>query len=65
MDNFLAEAKTYFVMMREDFPLILSGTLSLIAAFTILILGWIVAKILRRGIRNPNRSRNRTVRNDP
>ena len=53
MDNFLAEAKTYFVMMREDFPLILSGTLSLIAAFTILILGWIVAKILRRGIRNP------------
>lgn len=53
MDKFLTEAKTYFVMMREDFPLILSGTLTVIAAFTILIVGWTIAKIIARGVRNP------------
>ena len=40
-------------MMREDFPLILSGTLTLIAAFIILIVGWTLAKIIARGVRNP------------
>jgi len=35
MDKFITEMKNYFLMMREDFPLILSGTLTLIAAFII------------------------------
>jgi len=53
MSSFLNEAKDYFIMMRENFPLILSGTLSLIAALAILIVGWTAAKMIARGIRNP------------
>jgi len=53
MDQILERFKSYFVMMREDFPLILSGALTVTAAFTILFLGWLIAKMLRRGVRNP------------
>lgn len=53
MEQLLTEAKTYFVMMREDFPLILSGTLTAVGAFAILIVGWTVAKLVSRGVRNP------------
>ena len=53
MDKFLAEVKTYFVMMREDFPLILAGTLTVLGAFTILIVGWTLARLISRGVRNP------------
>lgn len=53
MENALTEAKTYFVMMREDFPLILSGGLTVAGAFTILIVGWMLAKLVSRGVRNP------------
>lgn len=52
MDKYLHEAKAYFVMMREDFPILLSGALSVVGAFTILIVGWTVAKLISRGVRN-------------
>lgn len=53
MDDFIAEGRSYFLMMREDFPLVLSGTLTLMAAFAILFAGWIIAKLMARAIRNP------------
>jgi small conductance mechanosensitive channel len=53
MDNLIEQAKNHFVMMREDFPLILSGTLTVTAALAILILGWLIAKVVRRGLQNP------------
>lgn len=51
--------KQYFVMMREDFPLILSAALSVIGAITILIVGFILARAVQRAVRNSARGSSR------
>lgn len=53
VESFIEQTKGYFAMMQDDFPLVLSGMLSFAAAFMILFIGWMVAKLMRRGIRNP------------
>lgn len=39
-------------MMREEFPLLLSAALSVLGAIAILIAGFILAKLVRRAVRN-------------
>lgn len=51
--SFLGQVENYLKMIPEDFPLILSWAISVCAAFVILFTGWIIAKALRRSLRNP------------
>lgn len=44
----------YWEHMRESFPVLLTGAMTITAALAILIFGWIAAKIVRRIMRKPS-----------
>jgi len=51
MDALLEKIAHTLRMTQDDFPFLLSGIVTILASFTILVLGWMIAKIVRRIIR--------------